>query len=307
LEAVVALVQDCERTDLGEVLASVSDMKPRWDTPEGPLTTNAWVAVAPDGALVGFARVWLTMWRRFFITVHPDHRRRGIGSHLLNLVEARACEHPSLPDATSAELSRSLRVWIAERRRESSQFAERRGYVRERTFYDMQIDLRDAPPTPVWPDQIHLEAFDARRDLRELYDAVADAFADHWGGMGMTYDQLARMTEQEGFDPSLWYLARDGEAIAGGALCTVRNGKPWIDDLFVRRPWRRRGLALALLHHAFSQYYARGFREVGLSVDSENPTGATRVYERAGMSIVRSVVAYEKTLSVAARPGEKST
>jgi mycothiol synthase len=73
----------------------------------------------------------------------------------------------------------------------------------------------------------------------------------------------------------------------------------WLFGLGVRRPWRRRGLALALLHHCFGELYRRGRRKVSLGVDAQNLTGATRLYERAGMHIQRQHHQYEQEL----RPG----
>ena len=67
----------------------------------------------------------------------------------------------------------------------------------------------------------------------------------------------------------------------------------------VRRAWRRRGLGLALLRHAFGEYRRRGVRKVGLSVDAESVTGAPRLYERAGMRLQTGYVVYVKEI----RPG----
>ncbi len=75
----------------------------------------------------------------------------------------------------------------------------------------------------------------------------------------------------------------------------------WVGSLSVRRPWRRKGLAAALLHHTFGEFYRRGQRRVGLSVDSSNLTGATRVYERAGMHTDQHRAVYAKVL----RDGEE--
>ena len=70
----------------------------------------------------------------------------------------------------------------------------------------------------------------------------------------------------------------------------------WIASVGVRQPWRRQGLGLALIHHAFGEFWRRGERKVGLGVDAENPTGATRLYERAGMHVAFDAVVYEKRL-----------
>jgi ribosomal protein S18 acetylase RimI-like enzyme len=111
------------------------------------------------------------------------------------------------------------------------------------------------------------------------------------------------MIENPDFDPSLWFLAMDGDTIAGISLCypkvTEDPEKAWVAELGVRRAWRRHGLALALLQHSFGEFYRSGKRRGGLAVDSQNLTGATRLYERAGMRVIRQFDRYEKEI----RPG----
>ena len=96
------------------------------------------------------------------------------------------------------------------------------------------------------------------------------------------------MIERETFDPALWFLAMDGDDVAGVALCPVYPESGWVRQVAARRPWRRRGIALALLRQAFGEFYRRGKREVGLVVDSYNLSGARDLYERAGMHVWRA-------------------
>ena len=107
------------------------------------------------------------------------------------------------------------------------------------------------------------------------------------------------MVGRENFDPSLYFLATAGDQIAGMALCFFKQEKGWVQILGVRRPWRHLGLGMSLLNHAFGEFYRRGARVVELGVDAQNPTGATRLYQRAGMQVAHEFVVYEKEL----RPG----
>jgi ribosomal protein S18 acetylase RimI-like enzyme len=66
-----------------------------------------------------------------------------------------------------------------------------------------------------------------------------------------------------------------------------------VNELGVRNPWRRRGLGLALLRHAFAELGRLGADRVGLGVDAENVTGALRLYERAGMHVTRRYDTWE--------------
>ncbi|MCK7537747.1 MAG: GNAT family N-acetyltransferase [Marinilabiliales bacterium] len=98
---------------------------------------------------------------------------------------------------------------------------------------------------------------------------------------------------------SLWFIAWDGDQIAGYSLCRFRMGIGWVGTLGVRRAWRKRGLGEALLLHSFAEFYKRDMKVIGLGVDAANPTGATRLYQKAGMKIAAEYVIYEKEL----RPG----
>ena len=108
------------------------------------------------------------------------------------------------------------------------------------------------------------------------------------------------MLENEGFDPTLLFLAMDDDEIAGFNICRAAAYDDlevgWVGTLGVRRPWRKRGIGLALLRHSFSEFYRRGKRKVGLGVDAQNLTGALRLYEQAGMHIHRAFDQYEKEL-----------
>ncbi len=177
---------------------------------------------------------------------------------------------------------------------------ERAGYRVIRHSFHMAIDLAGHPPAPAWPEGIRV------RTLRPgeegvVYEAHMDAFTDHWDFHRTPYDEWARwLVESPSFDPSLWFLAEDGDQLAGISLCAPHfSGDPsigWVSVLGVRPPWRRRGLGLALLHHSFAEFGRRGARTVKLGVDAENTTGAVRLYERAGMFVARRNDTYEKEL-----------
>jgi ribosomal protein S18 acetylase RimI-like enzyme len=108
--------------------------------------------------------------------------------------------------------------------------------------------------------------------------------------------QWESIVSQEDFDPSLWFIAMAGDEVAGVSLCGYYLDGGIVNTLGVRRPWRHLGLGMALLRHSFGEFYRRGIHTVGLGVDSQSLTGATRLYERAGMHILLSYDHYEKEL-----------
>jgi ribosomal protein S18 acetylase RimI-like enzyme len=91
----------------------------------------------------------------------------------------------------------------------------------------------------------------------------------------------------------------DGDQIAGTLLASDIDGKGWIENVGVRRPWRRRGLALAMLLHSFAKMRERGIGYAGLSVDAQSPTGAPHLYDQAGLRLDQSYRLYEFEI----RPG----
>ena len=158
----------------------------------------------------------------------------------------------------------------------------------------MGIDLDEEPPTPEWPEGIRLET--ARRgEERAVFDASEDAFQDHWDHQPHDYDEWRTwMVETEYYDPANWLLARDGDEIAGVSLLFIEPDVGWVGVLGVRPPWRRRGLGKALLLASFHEIRKHGKPRAVLGVDAQNPTGATRLYESAGMRVINEASAYRK-------------
>jgi mycothiol synthase len=252
------------------------------------LEQNAWV-VETAGRLVAVGA--MTVRAENFdawLVVHPEVIGRGVGSALIGIAESRARElgAPSLRLGTLVENAAGKAL------------LEQSGYHDVRHFFQMQIDLGGPPPEPSWPEGIAVGRFDLA-DARALHAAINDAFAGQWSFHPRPFDEWAKhRLEADDFDPTLWFVAREGDEIAGFAMCTAKRwGTPHVALLGVREPWRRRGLGLALLHQVFGEFYRRGERKVGLGVDAQNETGATLLYERAGMYVHTEDVVYGKELA----------
>ena len=122
---------------------------------------------------------------------------------------------------------------------------------------------------------------------RAFHAALEEAFAEHWEYQPQPFEKWwERQVAKPDHDPSLWFLVRTGEdVVAATRNDPERSGGGWIGALGVRPAWRGRGLAKALLLHSFREFHRRGQRRVGLGVDSENATGATKLYESVGMVV----------------------
>lgn len=176
---------------------------------------------------------------------------------------------------------------------------ERAGFRLYRHSYRMAIDLEAEIPEPRFPEGLEVRTFRAGEE-RAVFDAVNEAFEDSWDHVRGRFDEWRHWHfDSEAFDPGLWWLVYDGAEIAGLCLCRPYEAEPdmgWVASLAVRRPWRRRGIARALLLTAFREFERRGFARVGLGVDADSLTGADRLYESAGMRPIRRHDMYEKTL-----------
>jgi len=245
------------------------------------------------GKIVGSAHVWdqARTQERLFLNVHAHPRERAVYEALLDWGESRAADIAQGKRAV-------LRAAAPSDDEVFSAQLEARGFEPIRHFFRMTIDLDDAPPAPEWPEGIAVRTYRSG-DERPIYDAVTDAFADHWDFVPVSYEDWLRFGPQSPtFDPALQFLAEDGEQIAGVALCQAerRPDTGHVGILGVRPPWRRRGLALALLRHAFTELRRRGRPMTDLGVDAESTTGAVRLYERAGMGVAQRTDTYERRL-----------
>ena len=296
LEAVHKLMEACDIADYGVPDITLEEMRTEWQAPTFDMEHDAWMVIAPGGRVVGYADMGQREHTRVFtfVRVLPDYVDRGISEPLFSLAEQWARQQ--IPQA-KPEARVTLNTFISSRNQNVQHLLEQLGMTEIRRHWRMEIELDEAPPEPRWPERVFVRTFVPGRDERAVFDTDDEAFRDHWGHLPGNFEEWKHWTvEREKFDPSLWFLAFDGSEMAGISLCTYQLDNGWVDTLAVRRPWRRMGLGMALLLHSFGEFYRRGTHKIGLGVDSQNLTGATRLYKRAGMHVAREYVAYEKEL-----------
>jgi mycothiol synthase len=272
LEAVVELCNRCDVADLGAPDTELDDIRAMWRRPGYDLERHS-VLVVAGGRPVAYGDVFEG---EGFGMVDPGWRGRGIGGWLVGRIEELAGHAGDQTLEVSAPAGDQAYVDLM----------HRAGYRRGRSTWLMRLDMDGPPPLPVWPDGVETRTFDRAADARAVHRLVQDAFADIGNQPPRSYEFWAEVhLERSGFDPSLWFLATDGGELVGANLAQSGPLGGYVAQLAVRRDQRGRGLGLGLLRHAFGELYRRGVREVYLDVDSENRTGATRLYERAGMRV----------------------
>ena len=245
-----------------------------------------------NGRLVGYGDRWREAERdRAWLDVRVLEGEVDAGAELLRESERRA-----LPDVDPGALAMTYVAGVDETMRD---VVEAAGYTAIRSSYRMSIAL-DAPPAPDWPDGIEVATY-TPADEAAVHEAHQESFRDHWEHKDETIEEWRKwLIGNPSFDPNLWFVARDGREVAGISLCGVAaSGDPehgFCRVLAVRRPWRRRGLGLALLQHSFVEMERRGMTKASLGVDAENLTGAVALYERAGMHVERRSDCWQKEL-----------
>ena len=312
-EALVEMFNAASQKLFGIDQVTVEEQRMEFTVPGRSLKEDFRVMVAPDGLMAGYIEVFglqepftpLYCWGR----VHPAHEGKGVGSYLLEWAEGRARE--ALP-LSSPELRVPLWAFCNTIDGAAQELITNQGFSLLRHNLRMVIELDGPPPEPVWPEGISMRTVVPGQDEFAAFAAGREAFRDHWGHVERPLEEgfetwKYQVQNNPGYDPSLWFLALDGEQIAGGSLCFAKvDNDPlfgWVGSLSVRRAWRKQGLGLALLQQSIAEFYRRGFKKVGLGVDAQNLSGAVRLYEKAGMHSdpQHQMTIFEKEL----RPGKE--
>ena len=246
---------------LDEPVLSIASLEAEWRAPGFDPARDHWLAER-DGDVVGYVA----------LKADGGVVLRGEAPELLALAVARAHERgdETLHAILTTRDEHGLAPFLAA------------GWQRPRDVHRMWLDLAVAPPEPSFPDDIAVRAY-TDADAPAVHAFVELAYALNNERIEPFEQWLHFMTAHGDFDPAFWHLAESSGAIAGCCLTWApSDDNGWVKDLAVRPDHRRRGLGEALLHHAARAYREAGVRRVGLKVDSDNPTGATRLYERLG-------------------------
>ena len=286
VDAAAAMLNEHSRRLFGADDMTPADLLLYWTSPDVELGRDVLLAESANGELGGYAdlgvhgdAVWLDI--------------RGTDPQtlpaLLEAIERRAVEK---------EPEKKLWTYSAATDAPLNELFEETGYRTARHSYRMRIDLDGEPHEPGWREGFTVRTMPEGEE-RRVYDAHMASFADTWMFAVEPFENWFHwMVEEPAFDRSLWFLAETDGELAGIALGRAPENEPgigWIRILGVLPEHRQQGLGQALLRHSFAEFASRGFKAVGLGVDAENPTGAVRLYERAGMHVERTHLIFEKS------------
>jgi mycothiol synthase len=234
--------------------------------------------------------------------VHPSFRRRGIGSAFLDGLEARSLAWEDRPDGTRPAF---LQAFAADSESGGLGFCPAHGFLPIRYAFKMERDLTSTPiPSLPIPAGLEVRPADESQD-RAIWEAEREAFQDHWGYTPWPEGNFQRFISFPHYDRSLWRVAWDGDQVAGMVLNYINQEenahfgrlRGYTEDIAVRRPWRRRGLARALIAQSLAALKQRGMTAAALGVDAENPTGALRLYESLGFRPFKRWTTFRRPLA----------
>lgn len=286
-DAMLELMNAHQLAAFGEADYTADDLRTWLTTPYVVVDRDIRV-LEREGRLIGYADADPTredppLWW-CDVKVHPDVDAGPVLAELAAWLDERA-------------RAGRLRVWTSDTDRRIVDAFSGLGFEPVRHSYRMEIDLTGAEREPVWPDGIWLRTATAD-DHRPVHAAAVEVWQDTNDPLDETFEEWAHWhVERDSYDPSLWFLAFDGDELAAFSLCRQDPNDPsagYVAMLGVRRPWRRQGLGEALLLHSFTEFRRHGYTRGTLGVDASSVTGATRLYERAGMSVYRDTIFLER-------------
>lgn len=288
----------------------LDEMINEWTSPGFNPNEMARVVENSDGQVIGYIEVWDTsqphVIKYVWGTLHPQKWDEDIYKDMLAWAEYCARQRIALaPPGTRVIINHGT----SDKAHRQIAALQKSGHKLIRKFYRMMIEFDQPPQLPVMPDGLRIVPINLANELNDAIIALDKGFKDHWGYVERPLEEMIErwqhhINNSKEFDPTLWYLAKDGDKIAGVCRCTGVNKEDpdlgWVNQLCVLRPWRRKGLGMALLQTAFNEFSRRDKKRVGLGVDSDSLTNATRLYEKAGMHATETYHTYELEL----RPGK---
>jgi len=242
----------------------------------------------------------------------PEARRRGIGTALLRHNEAALQADPAIPRPGGRRLFDS---WAEVRMMGTTALLRREGYAPARWFLTLVRPTLDAIDRVPLPPGLDVRPVATTEQAMAVLRAFDEAFRDHWGYSPEGEDQRRARLADPRQDPSLWQVAYDGDEVAGAVATLVDaadnarydRARGWLDVVAVRRPWRRRGVARALIARALVVLREQGVTSAALDVDAENRTGAVSLYEEAGFALDREIAVYRRPVDPDVPPDREGT
>jgi mycothiol synthase len=308
LPALVALINEADAVDRLERATTLQRLEHELSFPTIHPETDFYLSWEGD-RLVGYTELYVrqgdastasTIYCRG--VVHPQWRRRGLGRRLLEAAYGRATDY--LADITEGQVNFQCSTHKVEEDRKA--LFEGFGMKPVRYFVNSVRPLNGSLPPVRLPAGIRLRTFDPERDLKAVWQVDDAAFRDHWGYTESKLEEFEHWIQMPHFRPELCFLAEEKTSgktvglglnlIEPGWIAHTGRQEGYVDTLAVLQEHRRKGLGTALLVKSLHALQEAGMEAAHLHADSENLTGAMRLYERVGFRVRKTLIAYQKVM-----------
>ncbi|MDP9822881.1 GNAT family N-acetyltransferase [Nocardioides massiliensis] len=309
LPVLLALVQAIEVEDRTDEHYSLADLEEEYADPLLEPERD-WIGAFADDVLVGYVQLTprspsegrLTMYSGG--GVHPERRGRGIGAQLVTaLVDRMRDRHREQPGLEAVLLAGGLTSDKAQQRLFTT-----RGFVADRYRLVLGVDPLVPTTVPELPRGMRIRGYDPAADGEALRIAHNHAFLGHHPNFATWDEGMWRqwVTGNRNFRPDLSFLVVDDDADGGIAAYVQTNVYAAVEEATGRKEayiakvgtspeHRGRGLASAVLRHTLDACHRAGLDRACLDVDSDNPSGAVGLYERAGFALEQHFTDYKLT------------
>jgi len=302
--AMAEIINSANRADGQEEVVKAEDIAINYEHIQRSDPDKDMIFIEIHSQPVGYGRCMWDMEEngayRYSMFVHlaSEGRSKGIGRPVMEYLLQRAAviaqEHPDSAVKYFQTFSLSNRSgW--------NDMLEDLGFRKVRFGYGMRRPC--SLPVEVTPLPAGLEVRPVEDEhMRQIFDAEAEAFRDHWGYVAPTEKDYQRWLAEPIHDPRLWKVAWDGSQVVGMVRNfinheenkTFERQRGYTEEISVRRPWRRQGVAQALLTMSIQMFIDMGMDETYLGVDAENPNGALQLYTKVGYQQDRLMLTYRK-------------
>lgn len=274
----------------GQPDTTVADVQHDWSRVGFDLYKDAYLILTPSGDIAGYSDFWLDHDELYIspnTNVHPDHRNdvSPLIFYRMGLERARQLGSDQVKRIKTISVVEFTEPILADE-----------GFDPIQVQWRMEIKFNEPPQPPIWPDGYHLRPFDHKRDAFEVFGVIETAFQELPHRRGNTFEGWVDfILKRSDFEDDLLKTVVFDNEIVGVAVGFDAPFGGWVRQLAIKKSHRGHGLAKAILQQLFYEFARQGRDNVGLTVDSENRTGAPELYRRVGMHPVQKFVTYIKS------------
>ena len=303
---IAEIITTANQADKIDHIVSADDIERSYQHLENCDPAKDMLFVEIDGQPIGYGRCW---WAD---ELNGDHIYYPV------FKISPAGRLPGLGEAVLAALMRHLRQIAAGHPVDAPKYFEasatshlkwRIGLLESQNFEVVRCFIKMVRPcslpieeTPL-PEGLEVHPA-APEHTRQIWEASMEASRDHWGFQEPTEESYQNWFNDPHRDETLWKVAWDGDEVAGKVLNFINHDenkqfnrkRGYTEDIGVRRPWRRQGVARALLTQSIQMFQEMGMDETSLGVDTENPNGALQLYKSVGYTEYKRNLVYRKAI-----------